>query len=514
MQKQSYFLAIDQKSFYASVECADRHLDPLTTNLVVADESRTDKTICLAVSPSLKAVGVPGRPRLFEVIQKVEQENKKRLRTAIAQHRAIKKDGKYTFATSSFDAPALEADPSLELSYIIAPPRMARYMEVSAQIYSIYLKYVSPEDIHPYSCDEVFIDITHYLSTYHMTPHELAMVMIREVLYETGITATAGIGTNLYLAKVAMDIVAKKAKPDKDGVRIAELDEISYREQLWNHKPLTDFWRVGHGTATKLEKRMIYTMGDLARYSFADQEWFYKTFGINAELLIDHAWGIESCTMADIKSYKPSTTSVSEGQVLSCPTEYKVARLIIAEMADNIVLQLVEKGYLTDSLSVYVGYDRENITPGKSFTGAVSMDHYGRAVPKPVHGSTKLKPATNLGSKIISGVLEIFDKITDQKLLIRRLNVCAGRLVEDIGMQQMDMFTDTAALEREKRLQEAMMGIKSKFGKNAILRGISYMEGATARERNGIIGGHKAESDTPIALTAEDAEELEGEQYE
>lgn len=510
MQKHSYYLAIDEKSFYASVECADRHLDPLSTNLVVADESRTDKTICLAVSPSLKAVGIPGRPRLFEVIQKVEAENKRRLQTAIQQRRAIRVDGKYQFTATSFDANALKDDPSLELSYIVAPPRMARYMEVSAQIYSIYLKYVSPEDIHPYSCDEVFIDITHYLKTYGMTPHELAMVMIREVLYETGITATAGIGTNLYLAKVAMDIVAKKAQPDADGVRIAELDEISYREKLWNHKPLTDFWRIGHGTAKRLEKRMLYTMGDIAQLSAYDQEWFYKQFGVNAELLIDHAWGIETCTMADIKSYKPSTTSISEGQVLSCPTEFKVARLIISEMADNIVLQLTEKGYLTDSLTVDVGYDREN----KGFTGPASYDHYGRIVPKPVHGSIKLKPATNLGSKIIGGILEVFDRITDPKLLIRRLTVCAGRLVEDAGIQQIDMFTDTTALEREKRLQEAMMGIKNKYGKNALLRGISYMEGATARERNGTIGGHKAGSDMPMAVTAEDADEMERDQYE
>lgn len=462
------------------------------------------------MSPSLKAVGIPGRPRLFEVIQKVEQENKKRLQTAIGQRRAIRKAGKYAFVSSSFDASALQADPSLELSYIVAPPRMARYMEVSAQIYSIYLKYVSPEDIHPYSCDEVFIDITHYLKTYSMTPHELAMVIIREVLYETGITATAGIGTNLYLAKVAMDIVAKKAKPDTDGVRIAELDEISYREKLWDHKPLTDFWRVGHGTVKKLEKRMIHTMGDLAYHSTVDQDWFYKTFGVNAELLIDHAWGIEPCTMADIKSYRPSTTSISEGQVLSCPTQFKVARLIISEMADNIVHQLMEKGYLTDSLTVDVGYDRENI----GFTGPASVDRYGRTVPKPVHGSIKLKPATNLGSKIISGILEVFDRITDPKLLIRRLTVCAGRLIRDEGIQQIDMFTDTAALEREKRLQDAMMDIKSKYGKNAILRGISYMEGATARARNGTIGGHKADGDMAMALTTEDAEELEGEQYE
>ncbi len=510
MQKHSYYLAIDEKSFYASVECADRHLDPLSTNLVVADESRTDKTICLAVSPSLKAVGIPGRPRLFEVIQKVEAENKRRLQTAIQQRKAIKVDGKYQFTAASFDANALKDDPSLELSYIIAPPRMARYMEVSAQIYSIYLKYVSPEDIHPYSCDEVFIDITHYLKTYGMTPHELAMVMIREVLYETGITATAGIGTNLYLAKVAMDIVAKKAKPDADGVRIAELDEISYREKLWSHKPLTDFWRIGHGTAKRLEKRMLYTMGDIAQLSAYDQEWFYKQFGVNAELLIDHAWGIETCTMADIKSYKPSTTSISEGQVLSCPTEFKVARLIISEIADNIVLQLTEKGYLTDSLTVDVGYDREN----KGFTGPTSYDHYGRIVPKPVHGSIKLKPATNLGSKIIGGILEVYDRITDPKLLIRRLTVCAGRLVEEAGIQQIDMFTDTTALEREKRLQEAMMGIKNKYGKNALLRGISYMEGATARERNGTIGGHKAGSDMPMAVTAEDADEMERNQYE
>ncbi len=503
MGERSY-VAIDLKSFYASVECMERGLDPLGTNLVVADASRTEKTICLAVSPSLKAHGISGRARLFEVVQRVKEINAERLRHT--------PDGQ--FHGSSYDPKELAANPSLEMTYVVATPQMAHYIQCSTEIYKIYLKYIAPEDIHVYSIDEVFMDVTNYLSIYEKTPEELASMMVRDILQTTGITATAGIGTNLYLCKIAMDIVAKHIPADKDGVRMATLDERTYRELLWTHQPMTDFWRVGGGTVRRLQRIGVQCMGDLARLSMSKsgQDVLYRTFGINAELLIDHAWGIESCTMADIKSYKPSTTSVSEGQVLSCPTEYKVARLIIAEMADNIVLQLVEKGYLTDSLSVYVGYDRENISPGKSFTGAVALDHYGRAVPKPVHGSIRLRPATNLGSKIISGILEIFDRITDQKLLIRRLNVCVGRLVEDTGMQQMDMFTDTAALEREKRLQEAMMGIKSKFGKNAILRGISYMEGATARERNGTIGGHKAESD--IALTVEDAEELEGEQYE
>ena len=400
-------------------------------------------------------------------------------------------NGKYAFVSSSFDDLAIQADPSLELSYLIAPPHMARYMEVSAQIYSIYLKFVSPEDILAYSIDEVFMDITGYLSTYGMTAQELVKTMIREVLYATGITATAGIGTNLYLAKIAMDIVAKKMPADKDGVRMAELDETSYRYLLWDHTPLTDFWRIGAGTARRLASRNIKTMGELARMSTYDEEWFYKTFGVDAEILIDHAWGLEPCTMQDIKAYKPSTTSISEGQVLSSPYEYEKARLIIKEMADSIVMQLVDKHMVTDSITIDVGYDRENVDKG-DYIGAVCTDHYGRMVPKPAHGSTKLQAATNLGSKILPAVTELFDRIADKKLLVRRLTICAGRLIPDDGCQQIDMFSDVEAEEREKKLQEAVISIKNRYGKNAILRGISYEESATMRDRNGYIGGHKA----------------------
>lgn len=486
--QQHYYVAIDAKSFYASVECVDRGLDPLTTHLVVADMERTEKTICLAVTPSLKQIGIPGRPRLFEVIQKVEEENRRRLREAIRQKKALWQDGKYQFAASSFNATALHEDSSLEMDYIVAPPRMARYLEISEKIYNIYMKFVAPEDLHPYSCDEVFIDVTPYLKTYRTTPHELAMTMIREVLYETGITATAGIGTNLYLAKIAMDIVAKKSAPDKDGVRIAELDERTYREKLWTHRPLTSFWRIGPATARKLESRMVYTMGDLARLSTYDQPWLYKTFGINAELLIDHAWGLESCTMADIKRYRPSTTSVSEGQVLACPTPTNTARILIAEMADNLVYQLTKSGFLTDSLTVDLGYDRVT----DSYTGPITYDRYGRATPKRVHGSIRLDPPTNLGSRVIAGILQVFDRIADPQLMLKRLNVCAGRLIKDDGIYQVDMFSNTAESDRERSLQRAMLSIKEKYGRNAAVRGISYLEGATARERNGMLGGHRA----------------------
>lgn len=492
MSKKRTYICIDLKSFYASSECVDRGLDPLTTNLVVADLSRTEKTICLAVSPSLKGYGISGRARLFEVITQVKRVNEARLQKAIRMKKVAKdENGKYAFAGSSFDDLAIQADPSLELSYIIAPPHMARYMEVSAQIYSIYLKFVSPEDILAYSIDEVFMDITGYLNTYGMTAQELVKTMIREVLYATGITATAGIGTNLYLAKIAMDIVAKKMPADKDGVRMAELDEESYRYLLWDHTPLTDFWRIGSGTARRLASRNIKTMGELARMSTYDEEWFYKTFGVDAEILIDHAWGLEPCTMKDIKVYKPSTTSISEGQVLSSPYDYEKAKLIIKEMADSIVMQLVDRHMATDSITIDVGYDRENVDRG-DYIGAVCTDHYGRMVPKPAHGSIKLQAATNLGSKILPAVTELFDRIADNKLLVRRLTICAGRLTPDDGCQQIDMFTDVEAEEREKKLQDAVISIKKRYGKNAILRGISYEESATMRDRNGYIGGHKA----------------------
>ena len=486
------YLAIDLKSFYASVECVDRHLDPLTTNLVVADASRTEKTICLAVSPSLKAYKIPGRARLFEAVQRVKEVNAQRLQTAIRQKKAVRgEDGKYHFARTSFDANALNADPALGLSYIVAPPRMQRYLDVSTQIYKTYLKYVSPADIHPYSIDEVFIDVTGYLPYYHMSAHELAMTIVREVLYNTGITATAGIGTNLYLAKLAMDIVAKHIPADKDGVRVAELDEQSYRYLLWNHRPLTDFWMTGPGTVKRLEAHGIYTMGDLARFSIHGEDRLYEIFGVDAEILIDHAWGYEPCGMAEIKSYKPSTNSISEGQVLSCPYPYDKARIIVMEMADSLVLQLTDKGLVTDSLTLDVGYDRENCDSGK-YRGPVHIDHYDRTVPKGAHGSTKLDNPTNLGSILISATTELFESIADKTLTVRRITIAANRVVKDEGFFQVDLFTDTTKLEKEKKLQNAMLGLKKKFGKNAVLKGTNYLDGATMRERNQQIGGHKA----------------------
>ncbi len=492
MEKQRAYVAIDLKSFYASVECVDRNLDPLTTNLLVADATRTEKTICLAVSPSLKSYGISGRARLFEAVQKVKDVNAARLKQAIRAGKVAEdENGEYHFSSSSFDAKALAQDLSTEIGYIIAPPRMARYSKVSAQIYSIYLKYIAPEDIHSYSIDEVFIDLTPYLNTYKMTAQELTMAMIREVLYATGITATAGIGTNLYLAKVAMDIVAKHIPADENGVRIAELDEQSYRELLWDHKPLTDFWRIGAGTVRRLEKKRITTMGELARVSTYDQEWFYKNFGVDAEILIDHAWGIEPTQMKHIKSYRASSTSISEGQVLHCPYDYEKARIIVMEMADSVVMQLSGKGLATDSITLDVGYDRENVEK-KNYTGDVLKDHYGRYVPKPSHGSTRLDSPTNLGSIIIAAFTELFDRIVDKELTVRRITLGAGRLVKDDGSFQLDLFTDTEKLDREKKRQDTVAELKSRFGKNTILRGTSYIEGATMRERNGQIGGHKA----------------------
>ena len=488
---QRTYLAIDLKSYYASAECAARHLDPLTTNLVVADSSRTEKTICLAVSPSLKAYGIPGRARLFEVVQKVKEVNANRLREAVRLRKAMYKDGKPSFSSASYDSLSLAADPSLELSYLVAPPRMAYYEKVSRQIYGIYLKYIAPEDIVVYSIDEVFIDATSYLSHYNMTAHDLAMTMIREVLYTTGITATAGIGTNLYLAKLAMDITAKHAAPDKDGVRIAELDEENFRYLLWDHKPLTDFWMTGPGTVKRLEKHGIHTMGELAYFSTVNQDILYKEFGVDAELLIDHAWGLEPCGMKEIKAYKPSSNSISEGQVLSCPYPYDKARIIVMEMADSLVLQLTDKGLVTDSLTLDVGYDRENCDSGK-YRGPVHIDHYGRTVPKGAHGSTKLDNPTNLGSILISATTELFEKIADKTLTVRRITIAANRVVKDEGFFQVDLFTDTTKLEKEKKLQNAMLGLKKKFGKNAVLKGTNYLNGATMRERNQQIGGHKA----------------------
>ena len=508
MNKCKTYIAIDLKSFYASVECRERSRDPLTTNLVVADPSRTEKTICLAVSPSLKKYGLSGRARLFEVIQKVKAAN---------NIRKIKAPN-HVFCGSSDDSLALQKKPSLKIDYIIAPPRMARYMEYSTKIYNIYLKYIAPEDIHIYSIDEVFIDVTHYLSTYNMTARELAMTMIQDILSTTGITATAGIGTNLYLCKIAMDIVAKHIEPDKNGVRIAELDEMSYRRLLWNHRPITDFWRVGRGYSKKLEKIGLYTMGDIARCSigkptdYYNEELLYKLFGINAELLIDHAWGYEPCTMEDVKTYKPETNSISSGQVLHCPHEFDKARLVVKEMTDLMVLDLVDKGLVTNQIVLTIGYDIENITDknrSQSYKGTVTTNYYGKKVPKPAHGTTNLPKQTSSTTLITNAVMELYDKIVNKKLLIRRINIVANKLVDEHSVknankyEQLDLFTDyeilkkqrekeNAKSEREKRMQNTILDIKKKFGKNAILKGMNLQEGATAKDRNNQIGGHKA----------------------
>ena len=492
MPKQRTYLAIDLKSYYASAECAARGLDPLTTNLVVADASRTEKTICLAVSPSLKALGIPGRARLFEVVQKVREANAARLRAAIRSGAAPRKEGRYCLSEPSYDAGALAKDPTLEISYLVAPPRMAYYEKVSRQVYGIYLKYVAPEDMVVYSIDEVFIDATPYLDHYKMTAHELAKTMIREVLYTTGITATAGIGTNLYLAKLAMDITAKHAAPDKDGVRIAWLDEESFRYLLWDHKPLTDFWQVGPGTVRRLEKHGIHTMGELARASIQCEEVLFQEFGVNAEILIDHAWGLEPCGMKEINAYRPESNSLCEGQVLSCPYPCEKARIVVQEMVDSMVYQLTDKGLVTDGFTLDIGYDRENCDTGR-YRGPVQVDRYGRSLPKPAHGSTRLDAPSNLGSQLSEAVLNLFDQIANPHVTVRRLTLTANRVVKDQGIFQTDFFTDTSKLEKEKSLQETMLGLKKKFGKNAILKGTNYLEGATMRDRNGRIGGHKAE---------------------
>lgn len=508
MDNNRTYIAIDLKSFYDSVECRERNLNPLTTNLVVADKSRTEKTICLAVSPSLKSFGIPGRPRLFEVVQKVKEANAARKWKA----------PKYTFVGSSYNYEELTTNPALEINYIVAPPRMAYYMEYSTRIYNVYLKYVAPEDIHTYSIDEVFMDVTHYLQSYNMTARELTMTIIRDVLKETGITATAGIGTNMYLCKIAMDIVAKHIEPDEDGVRIAELDEMSYRRLLWNHRPLTDFWRVGKGYAKKLEDNGLYTMGDVARCSigkpsdYYNEELLYKLFGINAELLIDHAWGYEPCTIEQVKAYKPSTNSICSGQVLQCPYNFGKARLVVREMVDLMVLDLVDKGLVTDQIVLTIGYDIENLTdPSRraKYGGEVTTDHYGRKIPKHAHGTKNIDRQTSSTSLITNAALELYDRIVDRELLIRRITVVANRLVDESKAKQQDcyeqlnLFTDYAAdnhkkaeeeakLEREKRMQRAMLDIKKKFGKNAILKGMNLQEGATAKDRNEQIGGHKA----------------------
>ena len=518
MPDERIYAAIDLKSFYASVECVERGLDPLTTNLVVADASRTEKTICLAVSPSLKAHGIPGRPRLFEVIQKVKEINSRRLAEAIRLRVAVRDPkGGYTFINSSYDAPSVAADPSLELDYITAQPHMAKYIEYSTRIYRVYLKYIAPEDIHVYSVDEVFVDLTSYLNLYRATPRQLVTAMVHDVLATTGITAAAGIGTNLYLAKVAMDIVAKHVPPDASGVRIAELDEISYRRQLWTHTPLTDFWRVGHGYARKLQRAGLYTMGDIARCSigrptdFHNEDLLYKLFGVNAELLIDHAWGWESCSMADIKAYQPQSHSLGSGQVLSCAYTAAKARIIVQEMADQLVLDLVSKGLVTDQMVLSVGYDIESLKDpaiARQYRGPVTTDHYGRAVPKHAHGSARLGQFTSSTRHIIRAVLALYDRIVDSRLLVRRLNLVAIHTrPEENGHstaqgEQLNFLTDPAVIppvaavsltaEQEHRLQQATLRIKQRYGKNALVKGMNMLDGATAMERNQQIGGHKA----------------------
>lgn len=501
-EKRSY-IAIDLKSFYASAECVKMGLDPLTTNLVVADSSRTEKTICLAVSPSLKAYGIPGRARLFEVVQRVREVNEQRRKNA----------PNYRFTGKSHYAPELKENSSLELDYIVAMPQMAHYMKVSNQIYDIYLKYIAPEDIHVYSIDEVFIDATAYLKTYMLTPRELAAKLIHEVHDTTGITATAGIGTNLYLCKIAMDIVAKKIPADKDGVRIAELDEMSYRRQLWSHRPLTDFWRVGRGYAKKLEENYIYTMGDIARcsiggkYEHYNEELLYKLFGVNAELLIDHAWGWEPCTLAEIKKYKPATNSISTGQVLKCPYDFEKGRLIVREMTDLLTLDLVDRGFVTDQMVLTVDYDIVNMSDGK-YKGPTARDHYGRRVPKSAHGSINLDRQTSSSRIIIEAVSGLYDRIVDNRLMVRRMYVVANHVIPESKAEnketlQLDLFTDYESqrrkneaeeneLLREREIQRALLKIKKKYGKNAVLKGMNYSSGATTIERNEQVGGHKA----------------------
>ena len=504
--KQRTYIAIDLKSFYASVECMVRKLDPMTTNLVVADESRTEKTIGLAVSPSLKSFGIPGRPRLFEVVQKVKEVNNERRRKA---------GGK--LIGESYNINELNANPSLAVSYIVAPPQMAYYMQYSTRIYQVYLKYIAPEDIHVYSIDEVFMDVTDYLGNYKMTAKELAMTIILDVLKTTGITATAGIGTNMYLCKVAMDIVAKHLPADENGVRIAELDEITYRKTLWSHRPLTDFWRVGHGYQKKLEAMGLYTMGDIARCSIGkptdryNEELLYKAFGVNAELLIDHAWGYEPCTIEEIKAYKPSTNSLGSGQVLHCPYTAEKARLVVREMTDSLVLDLVEKSLLTDQIVLTIGYDIENLTDEKrrsKYHGEVTVDHYGRAVPKHAHGTQNLGKHTSSTKGILKAVDELFDRIVNKDLLVRRINLTACHVMDAETVkanshgEQLDIFsmleaeekgrTEAEDQEREKRIQHTVIDIKKKFGKNAIVKGMNLEEGATAMDRNKQIGGHKA----------------------
>ena len=504
--KERQYIAIDLKSFYASVECVERDLDPLTTNLVVADTSRTEKTICLAVSPSLKSYGIPGRARLFEVIQAVERVN--------AQRRMLAPG--HNLEGKSSSAVTLKEHPEMELDFIKATPRMSLYMKYSTEIYKIYLKYIAPEDIHIYSCDEVFMDVTAYLNTYKMTAHELAMKMVREVLKTTGITATAGIGTNLFLCKVAMDVEAKHIPADEDGVRIAELDEMSFRKKLWPHTPITDFWRVGGGTAKKLYDLGLYTMGDVARYSETHEDKLYKIFGVNAELLIDHAWGWEPCLIEHIKNYRPSENSLSNGQVLTRPYAYEETKIIVREMADHLALDLMSKGLVTDQIVLTIGYEHiaaksgRPVDPETEYRGEVSKDRYGRMTPKHAHGTSNLSRQSAAASLIIAAALEVYERTVDSSLTIRRLSITANHIVPEKDadndtpeFEQLSFFTDhdekerlrkeeDERLEKEKSIQLAEIKIKEKFGNNAILKGTSYLDSATGRDRNRQIGGHRA----------------------
>lgn len=494
MKKDRTYIAIDLKSFYASVECAERGLDPLTTNLVVADKTRTNKTICLAVSPSLKEFGIPGRPRLFEVEQAIKKINNERRRKARNNE----------FIKSSYYSKEIKENPNIKVDYIVAIPRMAFYIEYSTRIYQTYLKYIAPEDIHVYSIDEVFMDVTDYLKTYQMSAHELAIKMIKDVLNNTGVTATAGIGTNLYLAKVAMDIVAKHMPADEDGVRIAELDEMSYRKLLWAHRPITDFWRVGRGYANRLEKYNLFTMGDIARFSLKNDGILYDEFGINAELLIDHAWGYEPCLMKDIKAYKPTSNSISSGQVLMEPYTFEKAKIVTKEMIDNLVLDLVEKGLVTNNLGLYIGYDISNNMNNQ----IIKDDYYGRKAIKPAGGSISLKKYTSSTKEIMDGIISIYDNTVDKNLLIRRINISANNLIpikekdNQIIIEEFDLFTNVddyqkheeenkKNLEKEAKVQEAIINLKNRFGKNAVLKGTNFEEGATGMSRNKQIGGHK-----------------------
>ncbi len=503
MEKQRYYICIDLKSFFASVECVERGLDPLKTNLVVADSSRTEKTICLAVTPPLKAYGLGGRARLFEVVSKVREVNALRRKNA----------PRHIFTAESYNDDELKKRCDLSVSYIVAPPRMAYYMAYSTKIYEVYLKYIAPEDIHVYSIDEVFIDATSYLNAYKMTAKNLARKIIKDVFETTGITATAAIGTNMFLAKVAMDIVAKKTEPDKNGARIACLDEMSFRKNLWSHKPITDFWRIGKGTAKRLASVGLFTMGDIAKCSVGDSDGYYnedllyKLFGINAELLIDHAWGWEPCTIEHIRSYKPSAKSISSGQVLHCPYDYEKTKLIVREMTEALSLDLVSKGYVTNSIVLTIGYDIENLTNNEiksGYKGEITSDFYGRKVPKQAHGTGSIGFYTSSGEKIMETVMELYERIINKSLLSRRITISANNLLKEDeapkeNFVQLNFFTDTnkikadeEKLKKEKEIQKVILQIKQKYGKNAVLKGMNLKEGATAKDRNSQIGGHKA----------------------